>query len=171
MLEADFPPEYAGFERRSVGRALVYNGTVDVPDVGARRLALIFAERPGLRAPIVMADGPRRSRHRYRWARPTSLCIWHPDDPPPGRWSLREGLAGLIDRARVHLFLEAWWRVSGRWDAPEVHREPWGDERARAGRVRRKVARQRCWCGTRRYSACHGAISEARELAAVGLDG
>lgn len=168
-LENGLHAEYQGFGRRVVGRALVYNGEVDVGDAGTRRVALIFSERPALRAPMVMVDGPRRSRHRYRWARPTSLCMWYPPDRPPWRWTLEEGLVGLIDRTRVHLLKEAWWRVTGRWDSPEVHREVRGSEQRRSLASRKVIQRQRCWCGSRPYSACHGQGDESDELLALGL--
>lgn len=169
MLEARFPEEYGGFTRQVVGRALVYTGEVDIPDVGRRRLAIIFSGRPRTRPPIVMADGPRCSHHRYRWARPTSLCIWHPADPPPGKWTLEEGLVGLVDRARVHLVKEAWWRVNDRWDSPEVHREPRGNENRPSARVAKIVRRQRCWCDSTRYRSCHGSGSVEDELEVLGL--
>jgi hypothetical protein len=171
-LESGFPEEYAHFRRHEIGKAFVYTGEVDVGDAGTRRLALIFPGRPSRVPPIVMADGSRKSRHRYRWSRPTSLCIWFPGDPPPHRWTIEEGLHGLIDRARVHLLKEAWWRVHGRWPSPEVHREPRGTERRITSSDRRRLQRlerQRCWCGHNRYANCHGAIAAEDELRQLGL--
>jgi hypothetical protein len=171
-LESGFPKEYANFRRHEIGKALVYIGEVDIGDAGTRRVALIFPNRPSRISPIVMADGSRKSRHRYRWARPTSLCIWYPNDPRPARWTLQEGLHGLIDRTRVHLLKEAWWRVYGRWPSPEVHREPRGTERHITSSDRRRIQRrnrQRCWCGRERYAACHGAIDPHDELRQLGL--
>jgi hypothetical protein len=171
-LESGFPDEYSGFRRHEIGQAFVYTGDVDVGDAGTRRLALIFPGRPSRVPPIVMADGPRKSRHRYRWARPTSLCIWYPRDPPPQRWSIDEGLHGLIDRSRVHLLKEAWWRAERAWDSPEIHRDPHGTERrvsSSDGRRRQRLARQRCWCGAARYLVCHGAIDADQELRQLGL--
>jgi hypothetical protein len=171
-LESGFPEEYADFRRREIGKAFVYTGEVDVGDAGTRRLALILPGRPSRVPPIVMADGPRKSRHRYRWARPTSLCIWHPSDPPPLRWTIDECLQGLIDRARVHLLKEAWWRAFDEWPSPQVHLEPRGTEQRFTSSDRRRLqrlARQRCWCGRRRYAACHGAIHEHAELRLLGL--
>ena len=109
----------ANLRRAEIGKALVYSGEVDVGDAGTRRLALIFPGPPSRVPPIVMADGSRKSRHRYRWSRPTSLCIWYSNDPLPQRWTIQEGLHGLIDRARVHLLKEAWWRVHGHWPSPK----------------------------------------------------
>jgi hypothetical protein len=171
-LESGFPEEYANFRRRSIGKALVYSGEVDVGDAGTRRLALIFPGPPSRVSPIVMADGSRKSRHRYRWSRPTSLCIWYPSDPPPQRWTIEERLHGLIDRARVHLLKEAWWRVYGHWPSPEVHHEPRGTERRITSSERRRIERldrQRCWCGSKRYAACHGAIDAEAELRQLRL--
>jgi len=171
-LESGFPEEYANFRRRKIGKAFVYTGEVDVGDAGTRKVALIFYGRPSRVPPIIMADGPRKSRHRYRWARPTSLCIWHPGDPPPLRWTTDERLHGLIDRARVHLLKEAWWRAFDQWPSPEIHLEPRGTERRITGsdrRRRQRLARQRCWCGRTRYTACHGAITEDDELQVLGL--
>jgi hypothetical protein len=171
-LESGFPEEYANFRRAEIGKALVYSGEVDVGDAGTRRLALIFPGPPSRVPPIVMADGSHKSRHRYRWSRPTSLCIWYPNDPLPQRWTIPEGLHGLIDRARVHLLKEAWWRVHRRWPSPEVHREPRGSERRITSTDRRRLQRldrQRCWCGRKRYAACHGAIDPEAELRQLGL--
>jgi hypothetical protein len=167
VLEGHLPAEYGNFTRRIVGRALLYTGEVEVPEVGARTLTIILHDRPSRVSPIVMADGPRTLRHRYRWSRPTSLCLWHPRDGAGLRWTLEDRLVGLIDVARVHLFREAWLRVHGRWPAPEVHLPPRSSERSRSRRLRDQ--RVRCWCGRRRYSRCHGAIDAADELRALGL--
>jgi hypothetical protein len=170
-LEGGFPAEYVNFRRHVRGKALVYIGSVEVGDAGSRRLTLIFPGRPARITPIVMADGPRTLRHRYRWARPTSLCIWYPPDPVSQRWNLREGLHGLIDRVRVHLLKEAWWRVHGSWPSPEIHHEPRGGERRASApsRAPQHRERQRCWCGRGRYSSCHGAIDAESELEQLGL--
>jgi hypothetical protein len=173
MSDSSSPQRRRIFRRREIGHAVVYTGEVDIGDAGKRLLALVFPGRPSRVPPIVMADGSRKSRHRYRWARPTSLCIWYPRDPPPERWTIQEGLHGLIDRARVHLLKEAWWRAHGHWPSPEVHREPRGTEH-RVGRSDRRrlqrASRQHCWCGRTRYLACHGAIDDPHdELRQLGL--
>jgi hypothetical protein len=49
-----------------VGDALLFTGTVDVDDVGQRRIALVFRGRPSRKRPLVFADGSERSRHRFR---------------------------------------------------------------------------------------------------------
>lgn len=170
------PAEYRDFRRRVVGNAIVYNGTVNLDTIGVeRRLALIFPGPPSRTSPIVMADGPTRSRHRFYWSRPSSLCLWYSGDPSSMRWTLRDGLGTLIDLSRVHLVKEAWWSVSGTWSEYERHREsPRGNEQrpldpkpSRIDRLRRD--RQRCWCGRGRYVSCHGATDERVELEALGL--
>jgi hypothetical protein len=169
-LHRDIAAEYGHFERFQVGAAVLFNGVVEVPETGARRrLTLIFNRLPTRWDPIVVADGPTRSRHRYTWLRPTALCMWFRRDPPAMRWRLQEGLTGLIDRARVHLLREAWWRTTGSWPAPEVHREanPTGKRTSQPTVAR--YERQRCWCGRGRYSRCHGAVERAQELAELGL--
>jgi hypothetical protein len=175
-LEQEIPPEYASFARGMIGNALVYRGTVHVDTVGVdRRLAIIFPGRPSKVTPIVMADGPTRSRHRFYWTRPSSLCLWYAGDPPSMRWTLRDGLVGLIDLSRVHLVKEAWWRVTGEWPGPERHREPpRGDEQrprnpkpSRVDNIR--LERRRCWCGRGRYKTCHGGIDSRRELEELGI--
>jgi hypothetical protein len=177
VLEAGVPPWYNGFERVAIGPALVYRGEVEVDTVGTRRIAIIFPGRPSRVSPIVVADGPRRSRHRYLWPRMTSLCLWYPRDPEANRWTVNDRLAALIDLVRAHLVKESYWRTHGIWPAPEVHasvKDP--DEASRRtgsawiGRSRRlRAARRRCWCGSARYSACHGALPAEQELTALGI--
>lgn len=177
MLERDFPPEYANFTRDRIGDALVYRGLVELELLGIqRKVIIIFRGRPSVFRPIVMADGPRRSRHRFYWSRPSSLCLWYAPDPDSMRWTLKDGLAGLIDLARLHLVKESWWRATNEWPGREVHRQPpAGDElkplpprqRSRATLLRRQ--RQRCWCGAGRYNRCHGAIPVEEELVILGL--
>jgi hypothetical protein len=165
------PEEYEGFERVRIGRALVYRGEVELDPLDVRRrLAVIFPGPPSRVSPIVMASGPRRSRHRFtRTFRPTSLCIWYAPDHPELRWHLQDGLALLIDLARVHLIREAWWRETRHWDGPEVHRDPNPNlSVSRTARLRHE--RRKCWCGTgHRYTGCHGAMSNDDELVLLGL--
>jgi hypothetical protein len=124
--------------------------------------------------PIVMADGPRESRHRFGWSRPTSLCLWFARDRPELRWNPKDGLIGLIDLARLHLIKEAWWRATGSWPGLEHHPFPGSNEKrqvsSRSSERRRKLLiRERCWCGSGRYSGCHEAISQGEELSALRL--
>jgi hypothetical protein len=168
-LEHDLPPEYEHIERVQIGSALVYRGEIDLDPLGVRRrLTLIFPGPPSTTRPIVMASGPTRSRHRFRTFRPTSLCLWYAPDHRELKWRLEDGLTGLIDLARRHLVQEAWWRETGTWDGPEVHREPTPNS---GGAVARKrLERVRCWCGSgRAYRACHGAIPPELELQLLGL--
>jgi hypothetical protein len=179
VLEAGLPPWYANFERVQVGSALVYRGEVEVDTVGTRRIAVVFAGRPSRMGPVVMADGPRRSRHRYLWPRPTSLCLWFPRDPQANRWTVNDRLAALLDLVRAHLVKESYWRTHRRWPAPEVHasvKDPMDSTSggrgvmAGFGRSRRlRAARRPCWCGARRYADCHGAVAPEDELGALGL--
>ena len=53
------------------------------------------------------ADGPTRSRHRFYWSRPSSLCLWFASDHEGRRWTLKDGLVALIDLARLRLIKEA----------------------------------------------------------------
>lgn len=176
-IESGLPAEYADFTRRVAGNSIVYAGTVEVPDIGVkRRIAIVFSGPPSRTRPVVMSDGPTRSRHRFRWARPTSLCIWYGRDHPSLRWRFEERLVGLIDMARVHLLKEYWWRATNSWESPEVHSEPTNERARRAARRREAVRRaprisdrERCWCGKRRYRNCHGRLTAADELQALGL--
>lgn len=122
-----------------------------------------------------MASGPSRSRHRFGEYRPTSLCLWYGRDRDSLRWTSRDGLAGIIDLARIHLAREVHWRATGVWLGPEVHLEP-RVQRHRPkrqnelDRERMKRARLRCWCASgRAYTACHGALSAAEELSLLGV--
>ena len=169
-LHRNLPPEYVHFRRWRVGNAVLFSGAVEVPETEiTRRVTLIFNRLPSAATPIVVADGPTASRHRYTWLRPTALCMWYPRDPPVMRWRLQEGITGLIDRARVHLLREAWWRSTGRWPAPDIHRPPNPRSRKSSHRELLTSQRRQCWCGRRRYAECHGAINATQELAELGL--
>ena len=92
-----------------------YVATVDVPFYEARVVTIIFQRRA--RVPIVLADGPKNSPHRYGDG---GLCMWFPDDPRSMRWHFSHGLLDLLDSVRAHLFREAWWREHAEWLGPEV---------------------------------------------------
>lgn len=164
------PEEYAEFERVRIGKALVYRGEVELDPIGARRrIAVIFPGPPSTTPPVIIASGPRRSRHRFHTYRPTSLCLWYAKDHPAMRWRLQDGLAVLIDLARVHLVREAWWRETGRWDGPEVHRDP-NPKVDMSPTAKKRHERRKCWCGSgHRYTSCHGSIPAEQELAILGL--
>jgi hypothetical protein len=94
------------------------------------------------------------------------------------RWTLRDGLVGLIDLARWHLIREIVWRVEQEWPGAEVHLDdapgPAGDERkvvspARKAKNDLRAKRRRCWCGQGRYKQCHGAIPAQDELELLSL--
>ena len=171
---------YPDFTMYQVGRALVFRGEVELDSLNkTRRLVVICHGPPSRVRPIVMADGPTRSRHRFYWSRPTSLCLYYSPDHEGLRWRLSDGLVTLIDLSRVHLIKEAWWRVTREWDGYEVHRRsPAGTEQKprtpkdSTGRLpteRLRRARYRCWCGSGRYAKCHGAMPAQQELEILGL--
>jgi hypothetical protein len=97
---------------------VVYTLHVTVPEFNEQRLIKIALRnwtRPSVRS--VTADGPTDSPHRYSNG---SLCMWYPSDGPDLMWQPEEGLLGLIQYARVHLFREAYWRRYGDWPGPEA---------------------------------------------------
>jgi hypothetical protein len=171
---------YPKHEVVRVGRALLIRLEVELDTLHKRRrLVVICPGRPSRVRPIVMADGPTRSRHRFYWARPSSLCVYYAPDHEGLRWTLKDGLVTLVDLSRVHLIKEAWWRVTGEWEGYEVHtRSPAGTEQkprppkqddGRLSTEKLRRARVRCWCGTRRYVKCHGAIPADKELEVLGF--
>lgn len=177
-LFSGLPPEYQHFELRAIGPALLCFGTVEVPEVGTRQISIIFRDRPSRARPVVMASGSERSRHRFRRYRISDLCLYYDGDPNSLKWTPDQRLVGLLDLTRLHLLKEAWWRVTGSWPSPEVHRDP--DSRVKSvglgrsaplrGRsLRLRADRQRCWCGGGRYSRCHGRVSVAEERGLLEL--
>jgi hypothetical protein len=175
-LRQDFPPEYGVWEGVQIGRALVFRGELDVPTLPKRRrVAISFPGKPSTERPVVMVSGPRLSRHRFVQFRPTSLCLYYGPDPSLMKWDLNDGLVGLIDLIRQHLFKEEWWRATGRWPGPEVHLDVAPTRLGAIPRSQRPAARlrrerQMCWCGSGRYTGCHGAMSAADELRLLGID-
>jgi hypothetical protein len=98
--------------------AIVYTLTVGVPEFDERRVIKItLGNRTWPTVRLVTADGPPRSPHRYADGH---LCMWYPGDGPDGTWQPEEGLLGLIQYARVHLFREAYWRRYDQWPGPEA---------------------------------------------------
>lgn len=74
------------------------------------------------------------------------------------------------DLTRVHLVREAWWRETGRWGGPEVHRDP-NPSLAMSSTAKKRHERRKCWCGNgQRYTRCHGSMPAAQELAVLGID-
>ena len=173
-LETGLLDAYPGFKKWRVGKALLYGGTVDLDTLNrTRRIVIVFPGHPGKVRPIVMADGPKRSRHRFIWSRPTSLCLWYAGDHKSLRWSAEDRLVGLVDLARLHLIKEAWWRATNTWPGLEIHRPPTGDEqrprRSFSTATTKRLGRQRCWCGSDRYENCHQSIPAEDELRLLGL--
>jgi hypothetical protein len=92
---------------------VVYRLQVPVEHYESRTIEMHF-RRPTADPALtrVYADGPVESPHRYAphpkdAQQRTSLCIWHPADPPELRWVPADGLLTLIELTRVHLFKEA----------------------------------------------------------------
>ncbi len=96
-----------------------YVATIDVPYYQPREITIVFP--PASSNPVVLADGPTDSLHRYDDG---ALCMWHPGDPASMRWCFDHGLLDLLDAVRNHLFREAWWREHGEWLGPEVSHLP-----------------------------------------------
>ena len=166
-LERGLPPEYEHFTRGRIGKSLVYQGSVELDGIGIQRqLTIIFPNRPSQYPPYVMSDGPRPARHRWPAYRPTHLCLWYANDPDGMRWTLDNGLAQLIDLARVHLIRELSTvdRHLARTGAP-----PAAEPSAQQAQDGAGARRRRCWCGRGRYEHCHGSIPATDELAVLGL--
>jgi hypothetical protein len=94
-------------------RGVSYSGEVDIEDYEPRRIRLVFRPTTQIDSnPVITADGPTDSPHRYPDG---ELCCWYPKDPAAQRWVWADGLVSLIDQVRVHLLKEAWWRETGEW--------------------------------------------------------
>jgi hypothetical protein len=89
--------------------------TVVPPGVPPRRVRISFA-RAG-EVPLVNADGPPESKHRYRDG---ELCMWYPDDPPELRWARPDPPGELLGLIVLHLVREEWWRRTGEWLGDEA---------------------------------------------------
>lgn len=112
---AAYPDLRGGPTKRTASKGFRYTVTVPVPFHQPRAVVIIFG--PGDRVPLVLADGPVRSPHRYDDG---GLCMWHPKDPTSRRWRFENGLLDLLDAIAAHLFREAWWREHNEWLGPEV---------------------------------------------------
>lgn len=124
---------FPGLTCRAVGKRktarIAYTCIVSVPGYEPRRIEIRFRRtctKP--EAPTIYTDGPDESPHRFAPVRKdprSSLCIWHPHDPPERRWIPRDGLLSLIEMVRIHLFKEAYWREKHVWLGDEApHRQP-----------------------------------------------
>lgn len=60
--------------------------------------------------PRVYADLGADSPHRMP---DDALCLYFPHSAPERRWTPEKGLLALIDLIGDHLFMEAYWRLSG----------------------------------------------------------
>jgi hypothetical protein len=97
------------------------------PGLEPRQVTIIFS-RATPEAPVVYADGPTDSPHRYHNG---ALCMWFPWDPPAARWRRRDGAGALLGQIVAHLVREEWWRRTGEWVGDEVahsDREPGQDD-------------------------------------------
>jgi hypothetical protein len=175
-LQRTFPAEYGRWEGIRIGRALVLRGQVDVPTLPKRRnVAVCFRGPPSRVRPVVMVSGPTHSRHRFVDYRPTSLCLYFGPDPQSMKWNINDGLVGLVDLIRQHLFKEEWWRATRQWSGAEVHLDPapvrpGAVPHSQRPKARLQRRRQPCWCGNSRYSSCHGAVPLQEELQLLGID-
>jgi hypothetical protein len=96
-----------------------FSATVPVEGYESRRVTVLFRGRSPS-TPVVIADGPDDSPHRYvKGADRRQLCLWYPGDPAEQRWLPTDGLLALFGIATMHLFKEAWWRETGEWVGEE----------------------------------------------------
>jgi len=101
-------------------RAFVYRSTIVVPFYEARRVEIFFTRGRFRSSPIILADGSPSSPHRFSGFAGRRLCVWHPDDPAAERWVWEDGLLQLLSLTMLHLFREAWWRVTDEWLGPQT---------------------------------------------------
>lgn len=107
--------EYPSLHGAKVGKGrnaeIVYTISVIVPIYDMRRvLTIVLANHSEPTLIGVTVDGPTDSPHRYSSG---NLCMWHPSVSWDARWTADEGLLGLIQYARIHLFREEYWRETG----------------------------------------------------------
>ena len=76
------------------------------------RAVEIFVPIGDAQEPLVYADGPTDSPHRYFVPRRgrIHLCMWYPNDPPARRWRPDDGVLALLGHVRAHLIREAYYR-------------------------------------------------------------
>ena len=123
IFEREARSQFPGLQRVAVPGGFQYVVTLSVPHYEARRVRIRF--RANSDVPVVLADGPDDSPHRYGDGR---LCMWYPDDPVENRWVFEDGLLALIGLVIAHLFREAWWWETGEWVGEEVPHSPQAKE-------------------------------------------
>lgn len=102
--------------RKGKNRHAEYQASIEVDGYESRQVRIIFRQHGNKDFPVVIADGPTESPHRYSDNR---LCLWYPFDPKTNRWVFSDGLLHLLSIIQAHLFREAWWREYGEWLGPE----------------------------------------------------
>ena len=98
---------------RCAGR--LYTLKVDVPHFEPRVVQVLF-KKSHPEFPRITVDGPTASPHRYPDG---SLCIWYPWDSQENKWVFDDGFNELVGHITLHLFREAYWRMSAEWLGPE----------------------------------------------------
>lgn len=107
-------------------RGCSYLVEVDVPYYETRRVEIFFGQYDSGGAPIILADGPTESPHRFSDFEGRQLCVWHHNYPRDQRWIFQDGLLHLLELIKLHLFREAWWRDTGcgEWPGPQALHNP-----------------------------------------------
>ena len=123
IFERGAQSQFPDLQRVPVSGGFQYVVTLSVPYYEARRVRIRF--RANSDVPVVFADGPQDSPHRYGDG---GLCMWYPRDPVENKWVFDDGLLALIGLVIAHLFREAWWRETGEWLGEEVSHGPQAKE-------------------------------------------
>lgn len=121
-----FPGLRSAAARLNGESGLRYLVDMEVPYYETRRVLIFFGSHRSADFPVILADGPTDSPHRYPSFDRHRLCIWYVDDPAQARWTLQDGLLSLLGLIKLHLFREAWRRETGgaEWPGPEVTHSP-----------------------------------------------
>jgi len=106
----------------SEGPGCLYCVRIEVPFYETRHIQIFFVAYGTGDVPIILADGPTESPHRFSDFDRKRLCIWYQEDPRDLRWTRQDGLVHLLGLIRAHLFREAWWRDTGygEWLGPQA---------------------------------------------------